>query len=174
MVYVYNGMSGPNAAELPYGAIGSVHMKKGLIDCRMTIAAGGAGNDWVITNVDNESGRRFTDCVQGLAANPPSLPEAPDSLLGGDFQEAMAKRQRVAQQWQERSNGWEPSLFKNEQEKLCEILDDGEDIECLLHGYWKEDIEGMESQWGCHRGNSQTPDLCLQRQGWVAPGRIAL
>ena len=148
VVYVYNGMSGPNAAELPYGAIGSVHMKKGLIDCRIMIAAGGAGNDWVITNVDNESGRRFTDCVQGLAANPPSLPEAPDSLLGGDFQEAMAKRQRVAQQWQERSNGWEPSLFKNEQEKLCEILDDGEDIECLLHGYWKEDIEGMESQWG--------------------------
>ena len=148
LVYVYNGMSGAKAAEFPYEAIASVQIKEGLIDCGVTIAGSGARNDWIITGVTNDSGRQFTDCVQSLAANPPSLPEAPDSLLGGNFQEAVAKRQRVAQQWQERSNGWDPSLFKNEQEKFWEILDDGEDIERLLHGYWKEDIEGMESQWG--------------------------
>ena len=149
LIFAYNGTYGVNVAEFPYSAVASVKIKDGLTDSRITIAGGGARNDWVINGVgDSERALWFTDCVQSLTANPPSLPEAPESLPGAEIPAAVAKRQRVAWQWKERSNGWDPSYAKNEQEKLCEILADDEDIEWLIQCYWKEDIKALESKWG--------------------------
>ena len=49
--------------ELPYEVIRSVRCKKGLIDCRITIAAGDHLG-WEITSVSNREGGRFVGCVQ--------------------------------------------------------------------------------------------------------------
>ena len=149
LVFAYNGIYGVEVAEFPYRAVASVQMKDGLTNCVITIAGGGGRNDWVIDHLgSSERGLWFTECVQRLTANPSSLPEAPESLSGGGFQDAVAKRQRIAWQWKERSNNWDPSYAKNEQEKLCEILADDEDIEWLIHCYWKQDIKASESHWG--------------------------
>jgi hypothetical protein len=148
LVYAYNGMSGAKAAEFPYDAIASVQIKEGMINCRITIASGRHGNDWAITGVANGSGRRFVSSVQSLIANPPRFSAAPSVLAGADVQSTLSRRQRIEQQWTERSNKWELSVFSNEREKLYEILGDDEEIEQLINGDWKEDVKGREEAWG--------------------------
>ena len=107
----------------------------------------------MISTPDDRQTFAFYACVKRLTVDRPSSPEAPDSQSGGDISAAVERRQRFALLWQERSNNWHPSRLKNEQEKLLEILDDGEEVEYLLHGRWKhrdeeDEEEEMEDQWG--------------------------
>ncbi len=46
------------------------------------------------------------------------------------------KVDRIDAQWQAKSPGWQPKEYSGEREMLYEILDDQEDIECLLACRW--------------------------------------
>ena len=56
-----------------------------------------------------------------------------------------AKMLRIDRLWLERSQGWKPGTRKNERAKLYEILSDDEDIERLIEGNYKADVEGAQT-----------------------------
>ncbi len=164
LLFVSNGWGDKNVSQLPYeGVAGLAHVasQDGL---GITAAPGYAG--YIITNVDKMDPRdsrkkegqveEFTARLQTLVDTarfhtvtgaddaPPDRP-VPAAASGADLR---AKRQRIDQAWTERSKGWALGDYFNERESIHEILDDDEDIERLMHGYWKEDIRGQEDEWG--------------------------
>ena len=156
LIYVYNGPHAVNVAEFPNRGVTSLEITKGRWGDRViTVGGGEARADWVIGNTSGDGQAfAFYAAVKRLTVDRQMPPEDPDSGSGREISAAIERRQRFAQIWQERSNNWRPSDYKNEQEKILEILDDGEEVEHLLQCYWKQDIEDdeefeeLKDQWG--------------------------
>ena len=159
LLFVRDGWMDKDFSELPYEDIDEV-----FFDGNTLFIIPKPGSDGCVVEAIDEMNRHRSDQKgyrETFAANlgmvverahrqptaPPS-PPAPGDSTAATPGLTETKGQRVARQWQERSNGWDTSQFKNEQAMLCEILADDEDIERLVDGYWKEDLDGQGTAWG--------------------------
>ena len=55
-----------------------------------------------------------------------------------------ARRDRINEQWQKRSSGWELGYRENERRKFYEVLEEDEEIEGLVDGGYAIDAKGAE------------------------------
>ena len=148
LLFVSNGLMDKHVSELPYDGVNGLDLERG----KLVIHPAPGYDECEISSIDDMSPHdsrhkghsavfetRFRVLLETARQQGAAFGAAP---LAG------AKRLRVDARWTERSDDWNLGNYSNEREMFYEVLQDDEDIECLIEGLYNKNVQGASGSWG--------------------------